>query len=146
MITSRSELSDEQIRELDQICHDVREHYRATASSVGVLSGGFFSHLSAQGTAPVEQVTASTAPASLAANRDLPTIISDLREHPQFCTSEFVTGPPYSRFYAAVPIKNKAGKRFAVLAIARDVPNDDFSLNEADFLLESALLIAELLG
>ena len=148
MIRRRADVTPEFCRRLDKVCHDVREHYGATAASIAVIHEGVFNHLSAVGTSLLEDFPAIETPA-LAADmaRDLPTIIGDLREDSRFSECQFVVGPPYSRFYAAQPVKDASGKRFAVLAFARNVPDFGFKLGDAAFLSESGQLIeAHLVG
>jgi diguanylate cyclase (GGDEF)-like protein/PAS domain S-box-containing protein len=67
-----------------------------------------------------------------------PFVVHDARSTPGFADNPLVTGPPFLRFYAGVPLINSAGYAIGTLAVMDRVPR---SLNEEQ--LNTLRLLAE---
>ncbi len=50
--------------------------------------------------------------------------ISDAREHPDFADNPLVTGPPYLRFYAGIPLTLAGGERIGTLCLIDYFPRE----------------------
>ncbi|KAJ4371338.1 hypothetical protein N0V83_004555 [Neocucurbitaria cava] len=75
--------------------------------------------------------------AGLALDRhnDLPSlVVNDLTKDDRFKKYPFVVGPPYSRFYAGVPIRSPSGHSIGTYCVLDDKPRDGISDHELDFL------------
>lgn len=66
-----------------------------------------------------------------------PFIVTDAQEHPLFCDNPLVTGAPFIRFYAGIPLISKAGHALGTFCITDQMPRD---LSDSD--LASLKLLA----
>ncbi|KAH7384466.1 putative histidine kinase HHK4p [Pyrenochaeta sp. MPI-SDFR-AT-0127] len=65
-------------------------------------------------------------------------IVNDLREDHRFKDYPFVVGPPYSRFYAGVPIRSPNGHNIGTFCVLDDKPRDGISSYQLEFLKDMA--------
>lgn len=72
--------------------------------------------------------------------RDLPVIISNALDHPNFCKSLPVVDTREFRFYAGAPLIFGPGVRPGAIAVLDFEPRDDFSLEKARPLQPSWLI------
>jgi hypothetical protein len=70
---------------------------------------------------------------------DLPTlVVNDLSKDKRFCNFPFVQGPPYSRFYAGVPIRSPSGHSIGTYCVLDENPRDGLSPHQLAFLKSMA--------
>ncbi|CAO2655648.1 Nn.00g044510.m01.CDS01 [Neocucurbitaria sp. VM-36] len=66
---------------------------------------------------------------------DLPSlVVNDLTKDNRFKNYPFVVGPPYSRFYAGVPIRSPSGHSIGTYCVLDEKPRDGITTHELDFL------------
>jgi hypothetical protein len=65
-------------------------------------------------------------------------IINDLERDDRFNHYPFVVGPPYSRFYAGVPIRSPSGHSIGTYCVLDDKPRNGLSDSELRFLKDMA--------
>jgi hypothetical protein len=65
-------------------------------------------------------------------------VVNDLTKDPRFKHYPFVVGPPYSRFYAGVPIRSPSGHSIGTYCVLDDKPRDGLKPTELDFLKDMA--------
>ena len=53
-----------------------------------------------------------------------PVVATDARADPRFATNPCVVGPPYIRFYAGVPLLDRAGYALGALCVMDSVPRE----------------------
>ena len=78
-------------------------------------------------------------------DRDLPVIISDCTQHSIYCNSPFVLSGEI-RFLAFAAFSTKEHYRIGAIVIADPKPRDDFSLQDADYLVQAARKLESILG
>ncbi len=61
-------------------------------------------------------------------------VVNDLTKDDRFKHYPFVTGPPYSRFYAGVPIRSPSGHNIGTYCVLDETPRDGLSPAQLDFL------------
>jgi len=61
-------------------------------------------------------------------------IIPDASKDPRFSDNPMVTGPPYIKFYAGVPLSSADGQRVGTLCVKDHEPREDFSEEKAGLL------------
>lgn len=59
---------------------------------------------------------------SAAISQDAPLCVSDTQDHPEFASSSLVTGPPYIRAYAGVPLRSPEAYNIGTLCIMDTKP------------------------
>ena len=70
---------------------------------------------------------------------DLPSlIVNDLSKDQRFCNFPFVKGPPYSRFYAGVPIRSPTGHSIGTYCVLDENPRDGLTEHQLAFLKSMA--------
>jgi hypothetical protein len=70
---------------------------------------------------------------------DLPSlVVNDLSKDKRFCNFPFVQGPPYSRFYAGVPIRSPSGHSIGTYCVLDENPRDGLSPHQLAFLKSMA--------
>jgi hypothetical protein len=70
---------------------------------------------------------------------DLPSlVVNDLSKDTRFCNFPFVKGPPYSRFYAGVPIRSPSGHSIGTYCVLDENPRDGLSPHQLAFLKSMA--------
>lgn len=69
-------------------------------------------------------------------------IIHDFKKDPVYVDRPYVTGFPYMRFYAEVPLKSPSGYVIGSYCVVDDKPRDNFSDEEVGVLSEIAAVIA----
>jgi hypothetical protein len=65
-------------------------------------------------------------------------VVNDLTKDERFKDYPFVRGPPYSRFYAGVPIRSPSGHSIGTYCVLDDKPRDGLRPQELDFLKDMA--------
>ena len=70
-----------------------------------------------------------------------PLIVLDTHRDPRFAGNVLVTGPPFLRFYAGVPIALAGGIHTATVCIADTLPRSSFGKAEQDRLTDLALFV-----
>ncbi|EAT86111.2 hypothetical protein SNOG_06280 [Parastagonospora nodorum SN15] len=65
-------------------------------------------------------------------------VVNDLTKDTRFKNYPFVVGPPYSRFYAGVPIRSPSGHSIGTYCVLDDTPRDGLQPGELDFLKDMA--------
>jgi hypothetical protein len=65
-------------------------------------------------------------------------IVNDLTKDPRFKDYPFVVGPPYSKFYAGVPIRSPTGHSIGTYCVLDDHPRDGIKPADLDFLKDMA--------
>jgi hypothetical protein len=65
-------------------------------------------------------------------------VVDDLSKDERFKNYPFVVGPPYSRFYAGVPIRSPSGHSIGTYCVLDDKPRDGLTSSELDFLKDMA--------
>ncbi|KAF2020833.1 hypothetical protein BU24DRAFT_438222 [Aaosphaeria arxii CBS 175.79] len=65
-------------------------------------------------------------------------IVNDLSLDDRFRNFSFVSGPPYSRFYAGVPIRSPSGHSIGTYCVLDEVPRNGLSETEISFLKDMA--------
>jgi hypothetical protein len=66
---------------------------------------------------------------------DLPfLVVDDLTKDKRFCNFPFVRGPPYSRFYAGVPIRSPSGHSIGTYCVLDENPRDGLTPHQLAFL------------
>ncbi|MCJ2120047.1 EAL domain-containing protein [Methylobacterium sp. J-001] len=70
-----------------------------------------------------------------------PLIVLDTHRDPRFAGNPLVTGAPYLRFYAGVPIAHAGGSNTATVCIADDAPRNAFGEADRHRLLDLAKFI-----
>ncbi|KAH8730789.1 putative histidine kinase HHK4p [Phaeosphaeriaceae sp. PMI808] len=65
-------------------------------------------------------------------------VVNDINQDARFKNYPFVVGPPYSRFYAGVPIRSPSGHSIGTYCVLDDKPRDGLKSHELDFLKEMA--------
>jgi hypothetical protein len=65
-------------------------------------------------------------------------VVNDLTKDPRFKHYPFVVGPPYSKFYAGVPIRSPSGHSIGTYCVLDDNPRDGIKPAELDFLKDMA--------
>lgn len=65
-------------------------------------------------------------------------VVPDLRRDDRFKNYPFVLGPPYSRFYAGVPIRSPGGHSIGTYCVLDENPRDGLAPHELDFLKDMA--------
>ncbi|KAF2130565.1 hypothetical protein P153DRAFT_395962 [Dothidotthia symphoricarpi CBS 119687] len=61
-------------------------------------------------------------------------VVNDLSKDDRFKHYPFVVGPPYSRFYAGVPIRSPSGHSIGTYCVLDDKPRNGLSPHEMNFL------------
>lgn len=75
-------------------------------------------------------------------DHDIPSlIVNDLTLDDRFKNYFSVTGPPYSRFYAGVPIRSPSGHSIGTYCVLDDKPRDGLTPAELSFLQEIAITV-----
>ncbi|KAF1833675.1 hypothetical protein BDW02DRAFT_569765 [Decorospora gaudefroyi] len=70
---------------------------------------------------------------------DLPSlVVNDLSQDERFCNFPFVKGPPYSRFYAGVPIRSPSGHSIGTYCVLDEKPRDGLTPHQLAFLKSMA--------
>jgi hypothetical protein len=70
---------------------------------------------------------------------DLPSlVVDDLSKDKRFCNFPFVRGPPFSRFYAGVPIRSPSGHSIGTYCVLDDKPRDGITPHQLAFLKSMA--------
>ncbi|RAR08948.1 sensor histidine kinase response regulator [Stemphylium lycopersici] len=70
---------------------------------------------------------------------DLPSlVVNDLSQDKRFCNFPFVKGPPYSRFYAGVPIRSPSGHSIGTYCVLDENPRDGLTPHQLAFLKSMA--------
>ncbi|EUC43268.1 hypothetical protein COCMIDRAFT_7305 [Bipolaris oryzae ATCC 44560] len=70
---------------------------------------------------------------------DLPSlVVNDLSKDKRFCDFPFVKGPPYSRFYAGVPIRSPTGHSIGTYCVLDEKPRDGLTPHQLAFLKSMA--------
>jgi hypothetical protein len=70
---------------------------------------------------------------------DLPyLVVNDLSKDKRFCNFPFVKGPPYSRFYAGVPIRSPSGHSIGTYCVLDENPRDGLTPHQLAFLKSMA--------
>ncbi|KAF1940286.1 hypothetical protein EJ02DRAFT_379987 [Clathrospora elynae] len=70
---------------------------------------------------------------------DLPSlVVNDLSKDKRFCNFPFVKGPPYSRFYAGVPIRSPSGHSIGTFCVLDEKPRDGVTPHQLVFLKSMA--------
>jgi hypothetical protein len=65
-------------------------------------------------------------------------VVNDLAKDDRFKSYPFVVGPPYSRFYAGVPIRSPSGHSIGTYCVLDDKPRDGLTPGELVFLKDMA--------
>jgi hypothetical protein len=65
-------------------------------------------------------------------------VVNDLSKDERFKDYPFVKGPPYSRFYAGVPIRSPSGHSIGTYCVLDEHPRDGISLHQLNFLKNMA--------
>jgi hypothetical protein len=65
-------------------------------------------------------------------------VVNDLTKDERFKYYPFVVGPPYSRFYAGVPIRSPSGHSIGTYCVLDEKPRDGLTPQELDFLKDMA--------
>jgi hypothetical protein len=65
-------------------------------------------------------------------------VVNDLTKDPRFKDYPFVVGPPYSKFYAGVPIRSPSGHSIGTYCVLDDHPRDGIKPADLDFLKDMA--------
>lgn len=65
-------------------------------------------------------------------------VVNDLKKDSRFKHYPFVAGPPYSRFYAGVPIRSPSGHSIGTYCVLDDKPRNGLNKHELDFLKDMA--------
>lgn len=65
-------------------------------------------------------------------------VVNDLTKDDRFKNYPFVTGPPYNRFYAGVPIRSPSGHSIGTYCVLDEKPRDGLTSHELDFLKNMA--------
>jgi diguanylate cyclase (GGDEF)-like protein/PAS domain S-box-containing protein len=82
---------------------------------------------------------------SHAITRDAPLIVPDTRKDARFAGSPLVTGEPYLRFYAGVPLHGAGGQLIGTFCVADHVPRT-LSEDDVEFLQSLARTADDLIG
>ncbi|CAN9080723.1 unnamed protein product [Alternaria alternata] len=70
---------------------------------------------------------------------DLPhLVVNDLSKDKRFCNFPFVKGPPYSRFYAGVPIRSPSGHSIGTYCVLDENPRNGLTPHQLAFLKSMA--------
>ena len=77
-----------------------------------------------------------------AIEKDQPLIVHDALEDPRFMYSPLVTGAPYIRFYAGVPLTTPAGHNIGTLCIIDRIPRT-LSFEQIDMLRDLACIVMD---
>ncbi|MFP5392589.1 MAG: EAL domain-containing protein [Gammaproteobacteria bacterium] len=80
-----------------------------------------------------------------AITRDAPMIVNDARKDPRFAANPLVTGEPYLRFYAGIPLHGPNNKLIGTLCVADNAPRQ-LTDDDVEFLKGLANTIDELIG
>jgi GAF domain len=70
-------------------------------------------------------------------------IIPDLSKDPRFENQPFVSGTPYLRFYAGVPIRSPAGYIIGIYSVVDDRPRNDFGERDLAILRDLAATVMD---
>jgi hypothetical protein len=65
-------------------------------------------------------------------------VVNDLTKDERFKDYPFVVGPPYSRFYAGVPIRSPGGHSIGTYCVLDDKPRNGLQSHDLDFLKDMA--------
>ncbi|KAL5114181.1 hypothetical protein ACEQ8H_007929 [Pleosporales sp. CAS-2024a] len=65
-------------------------------------------------------------------------VVNDLLKDDRFKDYPFVVGPPFSRFYAGVPIRSPSGHSIGTYCVLDDKPRNGLKPHELDFLKDMA--------
>lgn len=65
-------------------------------------------------------------------------VVNDLTKDERFKDYPFVVGPPYSRFYAGVPIRSPSGHSIGTYCVLDDRPRNGLKPQDLDFLKDMA--------
>ena len=76
---------------------------------------------------------------------DVPLVVNDTHEDERFKDNPLVTGEPYIRFYAGVPLKSKDGYNLGTFCIVDTKPRDRFSKDDVTALVQYGELAQSLL-
>ena len=74
---------------------------------------------------------------------DLPLVVRDAAQHPEFAHNPLVTGPPHIRFYAGCPLVDPSGARLGTLCIIDREPRPDFGQADTAVLAALAALVVD---
>jgi hypothetical protein len=137
---------------VDALVAELAKHYRTCSSVVTlvdqqrryILSGHNFDYMSIR-------IDSSFNSPNLAVGcftfieRDLPVIISDCTQHSTYGNAPFVLSGEI-RFLAFAAFSTKEHYRIGNIGIADPKPRDDFSLQDADYLVQAARKLESILG
>jgi len=88
----------------------------------------------------VDQTPRQMAFCAHAIAEDGPLVVPDARQDPRFCTNPLVTGDPFVRFYAGVPLRSNQGHNLGTLCVIDKQPRH-FSNNQIVLLGDLAKLV-----
>ena len=72
---------------------------------------------------------------------DKPLIVPDATLHPVFKNNPLVTGEPYIRFYAGVPLNTREGSKIGAICIIDTKPRNDWNHRRTAILSEMARMV-----
>jgi GAF domain-containing protein len=90
-----------------------------------------------------EQTSRDIAFCSVAIEKPEPLVVLDATRDVRFADNPSVTGPPYVRFYAGVPLITREGAALGTLCVFDSQPRDVFNTRDRELLRELASLVMD---
>ena len=111
--------------ELARIVDVVRDHYRMPYAAISIIDKRSQLLLAERGVGIAETARSTAFCAVTIQQGGQPLIVPDARADARFAAFDSVTGDPFVRFYAGVPIRDGAGMALGAICIADSAPLHD---------------------